>query len=169
MSNPESKVYQKFFLRNKYHLVCPSLLFVLIGAYLYFIQKPLYQVSELWQIDNSSDMESQVVLADEAVSVLRNNLIQSKLGLNNHSKSNVFKISPFSISVNVSNPSNLQAELDLEKVSTYLTNNYPSQKLVEKQVMERKTSPWLFIGIGFLAGISLGLLTSLVRTYLRNY
>ncbi len=170
MAQKESKLFLDFFRRNLLLIVLPVLIFTLVGV-LFQLSKPtIYSQNAKYEmVYEVENIQNRISITDQAVSTIRSLNLQKSLELNSSTELVVFKSGPLLIDLTVNSKSVDQTSQDFNKVSNYLVDNYQVKEVgLEVPSQNRDISP-LLIFIALFSGLSVGVVLSLAREYLRNY
>ncbi len=161
----ESRRYLKFFTSNGLLITVPAVL-LSAGAFYYQNQQPAVEYrSILFEMPyTESNVQSQIQLTDQAISLLREKNIQQQVGATG-STILVYKTGPLAVKIESSSNNADVNKTNLDKLSNYLQQQFP---VTQKGVIvseSRKSSPFLFAAIGTTVGLGLGILLSLIKVY----
>lgn len=166
----ESIIYLTFFKQN---LVLILFLGILGGAGGFY-----YQDKQPIKLENQNNLEmdydktnlnQRINLTDEAVSILRSQVLEQKLQLNPQDEITIFKSGPVLIEIDVTGSNSEMVSSDQTAVDFYLLSNFPSHQL-GKPVIKNLPRSFFQFGIGGLVlGGFLGLLIGLIKFYFTNY
>lgn len=166
----ESKVYLDFFGKFKITIFVPA---VTLAAALYFYQ--LYQPttkhqSLLLEMGYEPDEINQAVtLTDEAVSLLRTRNVHDELSLSGIDKIVVFKSGPLVLNIDASGADSGILHKQLNKLGDFAKDKFPLKQVGKQVSFNEKTSEVYFLAAGLSIGFFIGILVSLIRTYLKIY
>ncbi|OGE34141.1 hypothetical protein A3C32_00920 [Candidatus Daviesbacteria bacterium RIFCSPHIGHO2_02_FULL_41_14] len=165
----ESFIYLNF-LRSFWWLFLSLMLIGgLIGAS-FAIKQPLQSFTEV-QLEAGFELEKMqdnILLADEVVGILRSRSIQAELMISKETKVVAHKNGPLMVNLLVESPSLELASKEATILSNYVVARYGFQVLGTSSG-NSSGEMFLMVLIGSGAGLFLGLILSLLKTYLKNY
>ncbi len=166
----ESRKYLIFFKSNS---LIFSLFVVFFGAagFYYQMQKPpVFTVVRSVELNYSQDrVQDFIALADEAVASARTAGLQRDLQVSSQTKAVIYKISPLAINIETSSINEAQVKEDNQKIFSYLNSRFPVKSLGREVATLRLPNIWAGLFFGVSAGFLLGLIISLIKTYLEEY
>ncbi len=170
LSPKESQLYLQFFKQNKMTLLAPIILGASLG-FVYSQNLPVrYQHSVLLEMEYSStDIPQKSLLTDEAVTLLRSVHITEELSIEKSPLVRIYKPGPVSLVIETVD-SNLPRGLkNNEVLSKYAVEHFPVHQkgTLVKTVVNRPLFLFTIVAAGI--GALLGILISLLKTYLRNF
>lgn len=118
---------------------------------------------------NQVDVQQNISLADEAVSVIRSANVESELGFTGKTSLSAFKPGPLLISLTVNSDNQMSVQTMLNKSSDYLRAHYQLTELGQDVITVKNPNLLLGIGAGLIVGFLLASLISLLREYFRNF
>lgn len=166
----ESRIYLNFFRQNILILLSLASLGGLIGFY-YQSQLPLKTESQNdLEIEyDQNNLNQRITLTDEAVSLVRSQVLQNHLKLNPDNQIVVFKPGPLLIEIDVIGSDYQSVTSDQMSIDAYLKSYFPSHQITNSLVKSLPKSPILSTMLGLFLGGVIGLLIALVKFYFTNY
>jgi len=166
----ESQRYIKFFCRNIWILLVACVVGGCLG-YLYQASQPVvYTTASLYSLDESRLVASEgVIKLDQAVAILRAEQMRRELGIDTKSQVIIFKNSPLTVSLAVANADERLSKIDLGRIESYLSTNFPVKQLGQAATQLGSRSSKLGGGVGIVVGLGCGLLIALLREYTTKY
>ena len=171
MTSPhnESAIYLNFLKSFWWLFLTLMLIGGLIGAW-FAIKQPPTSFTEV-QLEAGvklEKMQDNILLADEVVGILRSRSIQAGLMISKETKIVAHKNGPLMVNLLVESSSLELASKEATTLSNYVVARYGFQVLgTNSGNSSGKIFLMVLIGIG--GGLFLGLIMSLLKTYLKNY
>ena len=169
MINKESQLYLHFFKTNFPLLLLPALLCGAFAGY-YQLQRPAVEhLNVLLEMSyDQNNVQTQIQLTDQAVSLLREINIQKQLKTEETSIQ-VYKPGPLLLTIDVSAAEPSKLKESLNDMQSFAQSNFPLHQQGEVVHSFQKKAVWIWIAGGLGFGLILGLVFSLTRTYLLSY
>lgn len=165
----ELAIYFKFLLTNKLLILIPALLFTALALIYHLVTLPTFYYSKLFELDYQvENLSEKTTLSDQAVAVIRSPYIQESLGIDRGTEVVVHKNAPLSLVVTLQGQNPEIVKNDLDKISDFIAARYPGVFLGSLQWSE-KTSVLVLALLGLGAGVFLGLMAAILKTYLQKY
>lgn len=166
----ESAIYLSFFRENLWLIAVPAISLTLAG-FLYRASQPVpYRLYALLEMDyQDSELPQKTLLTDEAVTALRTDVLTSGQTFDSQNRMRLYKVGPAAINVEIEGlqPENLRA--DFKKIASQAEAKYDFHQKGEVGVGVKELPQYIFELGGLAAGLLLGILAALIKTYLRKY
>ncbi len=162
----ESRLYFQFFHSNIWLIFSPAVVLSLMTFIYVWQLPPAEHYSQLLSMDYTlENVQSQIQLTDQAVSLLRESSVQQMLGIN--SSPVIYKAGPVLLAIDIKD--NKEPTKSLETLSSFAESRFPVKK--EGAIFHSYETPqWTgIIALTFVVGLGLGTLLSLIKTYGKNY
>lgn len=164
----ESRLYIDFFRKNLLIILIPALFGIGSALYAYNQAEEVKVIEQVFEFEYDRQLANFVEKqSDEAVALLRSK--QQMQGLGIKEKLIVFKPGPFLVKIQAKGINKQQIAADLEKANSYMINTYPVSNFGEPVLYSEKPQLWRFLMLGFLAGLGVGVISSLTVSYFRYY
>lgn len=165
----ESKSYLNFFKENILIIFLPAL-FILALSYYYQETKPeIYIIRRLTEIPyQDNQIDQAITLVDQAVTIARSDNLQSDLNITN-GQVKLFKPGPLAVNIESFSQSLPTAKSNLDKITSYLQAKYQLKIIGQDNISLQKQQPVLLLLFGFFAGLTVGLVVSLAKTYFKYF
>ncbi len=116
-----------------------------------------------------TDVPQKISLTDQAVSVIRSENVNSKLGVSEKTSLTAYKPGPLLISLSISSSDQTSVQSVLNNASDYLVLNFPVTVIGQDTTSTIRPKLFLGLGIGIALGFLIGTLTALIREYFVNF
>jgi len=163
----ESALYLDFIKRNLLILIIPLLTGILASSFLLSqvtIQTKIAQSFKM--IYNPADLNQSLALTDQAVAELRS---QKFASLYPSASTTIYKSGPLLISIEAVSADNQTAYGLLLKETGYLTQNFSVTQITQPVVTRVEPSAVKYLLTGMSVGFLIGLVSALIKEYLKNY
>lgn len=169
ISTRESVLYISFFKENLL-IILTAILLGLACAYIIQSSAPVqYHKRVLVElIFNEQTIREKVILADQWVSLLRSPIYLQSISLNRESSVKVYKPGPVTLDIDLFSSSSDITYLDESKIEKNLSENLAVKKIGAEEYIKRPSLP-LFLSIGLLSGLLLGLVISFFKVYISKF
>src|SRR3990167_609849 len=171
----ESKAYISFLKNNLFLILAPGLLIGLISFYAESWKPVIYSQNILFEVAQKDfDPSNLIVIYDNAVGLVRAANVQKTLVADQSIEAGAVRIAPGLIRLDVSGTGREILLPSLENIREYVKEYYKDKGILIEQrgeIINGVKSPNVYLGFatGFLFGICIGLIFSLIRVYLRLY
>lgn len=163
----ESALYLQFLQRNLILFFLSLLVTLIISTYLYASEPTYHRISQTYKLTyNLENIDSVLALTDQAVTELRAQRFAEAF---NGASVNIYKSSPFNISIESTSGDRDTSYALLIKEIEYLRQNFEAQELTRPEITIVEPSLFRYMMSGVIIGGLIGLIASLIREYLRNY
>ncbi len=166
----ESQKYLQFFKQNSLIILGPAVAFGVV-AFLYVSSLPVVsEQTEVWELPYTTDnIQTQVVMTDQAIGVMRSLTLKKELGLSDETEVILFKPSPLLISFTTKGSNLSQQAKDLEILTTYSQEKYAATQVGSRITTQTKMNQWVYVAASVAVGGLLGVLISLIKIYFQKY
>lgn len=166
----ESAIYLSFFRENLWLIAIPAISLTLAG-FLYRQSQPVsHRLYALMEMDyRESELPQKTLLTDEAVTALRTDVIISGQSFGSQNRMRLYKVGPAAVNVEIEglHPDGLRA--DFKKLADQAQAKYGFYQKGEIGIGVKQLPQLIFELGGLVAGMLFGVLTALIKTYLRKY
>lgn len=166
----ESQLYLSFFRRHFGLIFIPALL---LGgsSYLFLSHQPLTtHLIETWELDyQAADINNQVLLTDELVSLLRSSNIQKSLSLDANTKLLAYRIGPDLLQIDLASIGAQSLPIEMKAVEKFGQDHFSLHQVGQPVTSQDKKAFTITVLGSFLIGFFIGITLSLTREYLHNF
>lgn len=163
----ESQLYLEFLKRNWLFFLGPIIVSLIVAVYLYAQEPSVIKISQTFKMQyNLENIDTILALADQAVAELRSQRFGDLFA---NSSVSIYKSSPLSVSVEATSLNRDTSYNLLLKEVEYLRQNFLVAELTSPEISQIEPNLFKYLISGLIIGGLIGLVTSLVREYLKNY
>lgn len=163
----ESQLYIQFVKNNFLFLFLPVVFSLIISVYLYASVPTYSKVAQTYKLNYTlENIDAIMALADQAVTETR---AQKFVDAFPGASVNIYKSSPFNVSVEVTSLQRETSYALLVKEIEFLRQNFSVQELTGPEISIIEPNLFKYLMSGLIVGGLVGLIFSLTREYLRNY
>lgn len=163
----ESQLYLQFIQRNFWFLVLPILGALFISIYFYASMPALARVAQTYKLQYTlENIDVMLALTDQAVTELRAQRFALAFP---EAQVNIYKSSPFNVSIEATSFSRDTSYALLIKEAEYLRQNFSVSELTNPEISIIEPNLFKYLLSGLIIGGLIGLIAALTREYLRNY
>lgn len=170
IKSKESQIYLGFFVSSLPIILVFGFTALFISIF-YLNSKPQQYIGvedfKMEYIDEN--LGDRINLTDQAVSEVRSQVLQNKIGVEELNDIKIYKSGPILINLTDTGENQESLNMDIKNINDYLTTNFPLSS-VGTPVYKLTPKPFLVFGlISFGIGSLIGLLISLIKSYFKNY
>lgn len=163
----ESQLYLQFIFKNLGFLFLPVIGSLIISIYFYASMPALSRVAQTHKLQyDLENVDAVLALTDQAVTELRAQKFDLEFP---ESQVNIYKSSPFNVSIEATSLSRDTSYALLIKEIEYLRQNFSVKELTNPEISTIEPNLFKYLMSGFIIGGLIGLAAALTREYLRNY
>lgn len=166
----ESQIYLRFIQRNQALLLLALLVGIVLGLAVYSLKPKEYLLQSSFELQyNLSNLSQSQILTDQAVVYLRTiaNLTTFSHGSKNHLT--VVKNGPFLITFEARGEDPRFLEKEIKDLTNLAKEKYPLELIGSAKTKPIELNWRVFVSVGALAGLFIGTITALTKTYFKKY